>query len=442
MRRSLVIGLAVALVGGCADSERAPTQRSGEPQTARTCYERVQLGLQGGLRDLNDQNRLLFGDPELNRQRANSAVAGRIWNAGAVTTLLPPARFAGSNEEIYINALDMNESGDVVGVLVRYGADGNSTELIGLLWRGGVVVAEELFTVGYESEFVPQLAKINASGDVIVAIYDPTVDPAVGSQKTGVLVRDGVSRLLPFAPTDLNDDGVVVGLATTTSGTSPVMDRPDGSFLTLSNNPGLPGVRYSIFDRVWVMPNGDAALQWLDDEYRERAFHWRAGTLTPISDFGRQANVMGVGPNNTIIGEILNGDTQRAGYRYKDGVLEVLSTAGGGSAATAININGLTAGLAYSADPEGWPSAAYWDGNTFTLLPFDEPLRFGLWTKRVNAAGWIAAEHRGGLEQRKPVLWKPTACDGEPPPGNDAGTPPGNDPGAPPTQPPPEDPGE
>jgi probable HAF family extracellular repeat protein len=295
-----------------------------------------------------------------------------IWESGAARPLVRPSR------RIASSASDINNAGTVAGsALVPREDDGERDHAS--VWSGGNV--QELRVSGGESS---SARAINAHGHVAGTYWRPDGNPR-GFLWNGSRSLDlGDSPHPEFArvfPTDINDQGTVVGYLLPVQGESFQAIRILGSDAFIWRN-GV--MRQLVTDsslmeiEAWGINNAGDVVGYMTPRSTERkvAYLFSGGKLTQLAlpAGWRQSEAVAINDLGQIVGSAVDSLSRVHAVLWERGRMRNLGTLPGDSAndidtrATAINAAGRIVG--YSESSRGRMRAFYWEnGSMKELLP-------------------------------------------------------------------------
>ncbi|WP_329725258.1 hypothetical protein [Ideonella sp.] len=171
----------------------------------------------------------------------------------------------------------------------------------------------------------------------------------------GGLPDDGCGGcMLDSLGRDINNKGVVVGLAYTIDGSARAFIYKDAQMSEIGTLGGDFSDAYALNDK------GDIVGVSTQSGGAQRAFHYRAGLMSDLGTLGgSHSAAFGVNELRQIVGcSTLTGDTEQRGFIHEQGVMTPLPSLGGNeSCALGINRNGWVVG--YSSESSGSTRRAF-----------------------------------------------------------------------------------
>lgn len=251
--------------------------------------------------------------------------------------------------------------------------------------------------------WVSDLPVMNARGDIAGAIVDPDDTVAFQWWMTPLLwtrdSRDPVPMGPPlplwdeaFAPTDVNDDGVV----TLGSGIS------DGYLWRAGDRTDLTNPAWIAYPRA-VNDRGQVAGELFTPHDPEapdqpvRAFRWQRGRFTELpTPTGWNSSAVDITNGGEVLGRLWSGENVRAVVWRHDTMIDL-----GGWRTTPVDINDRGQVIGETAASEGAPSHPFlWHDGVMTDLLAGSGSDTG-WVGAINNAGQVV-----GSIDLQPVVWR------------------------------------
>jgi probable HAF family extracellular repeat protein len=295
-----------------------------------------------------------------------------VWDSGAA-----PARVLASGDGS--SATDINNSGTVAGYIMPSGTSARGSRESASRWSGGNV--QKVTLAGAHSS---SGSGIN-SRDEVIGTYERADGNPRGFLWNGSRSLDlGDSPHPEFArvfPTDINDQGTVVGYLLPVQGESFQATRIHGSDAFIWRN-GV--MRQLVTDsslmeiEAWGINNAGDVVGYMTPRSTERkvAYLFSGGELTQLAlpAGWRQSEAVAINDLGQIVGSAVDSLSRVHAVLWEGGRMRNLGTLPGDSAndidtrATAINAAGRIVG--YSESSRGRMRAFYWEnGSMKELLP-------------------------------------------------------------------------